>query len=97
MFDKVRHDPVSVKMLKINGTDLMQEFKLEPGPQIGAILDVILADVINNPRLNDRQVLLELAKPLINLNLAELRQRAKAVIAEERSLEDQQIRQQHRV
>lgn len=97
MFDKVRHDPVSVKMLKINGTDLMQEFKLEPGPQIGAILDVILADVINNPRLNNRQALLELAKPLINLNLAELRQRAKAVIAEERSLEDQQIRQQHRV
>lgn len=97
MFDKVRHDPVSVKMLKINGTDLMTEFELAPGPQIGAILDVILADVIENPQLNERSALLELAQPLISLDLAELRQRAKAVIAEERSAEDRQIRQHHGV
>lgn len=97
MFDKVRHDPVSVKMLKINGTDLMNKFKLKPGPQIGAILDVILADVIEKPQLNEPTALLELAKPLLDLDLATLRQRAKIVIAEERSAEDQQIRQQHQV
>ncbi len=97
MFDKVRHDPVSVKMLKINGHDLMTEFKLAPGPQIGAILDVVLADVIENPALNERQALLELAKPLTKLDLVELRQRAKEVIDEERQAEDQAIRQQHHV
>ncbi len=97
MFDKVRHDPVSVKMLKINGHDLMTEFKLAPGPQIGAILDVVLADVIENPALNERQTLLELVKPLTKLDLAELRQRAKEVIDEERQAEDQAIRQQHHV
>ncbi|HNW55795.1 MAG TPA: HD domain-containing protein, partial [bacterium] len=92
MFDKVRHDPVSVKMLKINGHDLMTEFKLAPGPQIGAILDVILADVIENPALNEHQALLNLVEPLTKLDLAELRQRAKEVIAEERQAEDQAIR-----
>lgn len=97
MFDKVRHDPVSVKMLKINGHDLMTEFKLAPGPQIGAILDVVLADVIENPALNERQALLELAKPLTKLDLVELRQRAKEVIDKERQAEDQAIRQQHHV
>lgn len=97
MFDKVRHDPVSVKMLKLNGTDLMEQFKLEPSPQIGAILDVILADVIENPELNEKKALLKLAKQLVGLDLAALRQKAKAVIAEERSIEDQQIRYQHRV
>ncbi len=97
MFDKVRHDPVSVKMLKINGTDLMTKFKLKPGPQIGTILDIILADVIDNPQLNDKDALLKLAQPLINLDLAELRQRAKSIIAKERLAEDQQIRQQHQV
>ena len=97
MFDKVRHDPVSVKMLKINGNDLMTKFKLTPGPQIGAILDVILADVINDPQLNEKPALLKLAQQLINLDLSELRQRAKSVIAAERSAEDQQIKQQHSV
>jgi hypothetical protein len=97
MFDKVRHDPVSVKMLKINGHDLITEFKLAPGPQIGAILDVVLADVIENPVLNERQALLELVKPLTTLDLAELRHKAKEVIAKERQAEDQAIRQQHHV
>jgi len=84
-------------MLKINGNDLMTKFKLTPGPQIGAILDVILADVINDPQLNEKPALLKLAQQLINLDLSELRQRAKSVIAAERSAEDQQIKQQHSV
>jgi len=97
MFDKVRHDPVSVKMLKINGTDLITEFNLRPGPQIGAILDVLLAKVINNPKLNEPSTLLAMAKSLVNLDLAELRQQAKEIINEERRTEDNRIRQQHKV
>lgn len=97
MFDKVRHDPVSVKMLKINGTDLITECNLRPGPQIGAILDVLLAKVINNPKLNEPSTLLAMAKSLVNLDLAELRQQAKEIINEERRTEDNRIRQQHQV
>jgi hypothetical protein len=97
MFDKVRHDPISVKMLKINGTDLMKEFNLRPGPQIGALLDVLLANVINDPKLNEPPTLLAMAKPLLNLNLDELRQQAKNIIDEERQTEDRRIRRQHRV
>ena len=84
-------------MLKINGTDLMKEFNLRPGPQIGALLDVLLANVINDPKLNEPSTLLAMAKPLLNLNLDELRQQAKNIIDEERQTEDRRIRRQHRV
>ena len=46
MIDRVSHDAVSVKMLKINGNDLIKKIKIKPGPKIGAILDVLLAEVI---------------------------------------------------
>jgi tRNA nucleotidyltransferase (CCA-adding enzyme) len=39
MMEKVQHDPISVKMLKINGDDLQTEVGLAPGPKMGAILD----------------------------------------------------------
>jgi len=35
MMEKVRQDAVSVKMLAINGNDLMELLKIEPGPKIG--------------------------------------------------------------
>lgn len=50
MIDKVSHDAVSVKMLKVNGNDLMQELKIKPGPKIGAILEVLLAEVIEDAK-----------------------------------------------
>ena len=54
MVDKVSHDPLSVKMLKINGNDLMKELELEPGPKIGAIFDVLLSEVIDDPKKNKK-------------------------------------------
>ena len=40
MMEKVQNDPVSVKMLKVNGDIMISELKIEPGPKMGAILDV---------------------------------------------------------
>ena len=97
MLDKVRHDPVSVKMLKINGTDLMEKLNLEPGPKIGAILDVLLSAVIEDPKLNTNEYLLNKSRELMNLDLTELREKAKSVITEKRAEEDKEIKKSHHV
>jgi len=97
MMDKVQHDPVSVKMLKINGDDLMAYLKIQPGPKIGAILDVLLAEVINNPKLNNKDYLEEKSKELINLELSVIRAKAKELISEKQSADDQQIKKSYYV
>lgn len=92
MMEKVRHDPVSVKMLKINGEDLMKALKTEPGPKIGAILDVLLSEVIEDPALNTKDYLEKRSKELNKLELSELREKAKEVIEEKREEEDQAMK-----
>lgn len=97
MLDKVRHDPISVKMLKINGQDLMDILKIEPGPKIGAILDVLLSEVIENPGLNTKEYLSNKSQELNKLDLKELREQAKLVIEEKRIEEDKKIKTSHHV
>lgn len=97
MMDKVRHDPVSVKMLKINGEDLMKYLKVEPGPKIGALLDVLLAEVIEDPALNTKDYLESRSKDLADMPLAELRSKAKELISEKRDEEDKAIKKDYYV
>lgn len=93
MMEKVRHDPVSVKMLKINGEDLMKLLKIDPGPKIGALLDVLLSEVIEDPSLNTEEYLQSRSQALSKLDLAELRAQAQTVIEEKRSEEDEAMKQ----
>jgi len=94
---KVQNDPVSVKMLKINGSDLMDLLKIEPGPKIGAILDVLLSEVIEDPKLNNKEFLEERSCELNKLNLAELRTKAKEVIEEKRARDDKKMKREFKV
>ncbi len=97
MMEKVQNDPVSVKMLEVNGDVLISELKMEAGPKMGAILDVLLAEVLENPELNDKKILLKRAKELDKLNLEELRAQAKEVIEEKREEEDKDIKKKFKV
>lgn len=97
MLEKVQNDPVSVKMLKANGLDLMTHLKIEPGPKIGAILDVLLSEVIEEPEKNEKDQLLARAKELAKLDLAELRIRAKGVIDEKRGEDDRKMKRRFKV
>ena len=94
MMKKVRHDPISVKMLKINGDELMSLLKIEPSPKIGAILDVLLSEVIEDPSLNIREYLAKRSLQLNQLELSQLRQQAKEKIAEKKMEDDQEIKQE---
>jgi len=55
IIEKVSEDPVSVKMLKIKGNDIMQILKISPGPKIGRILDILLSNVLDDPKKNKKQ------------------------------------------
>jgi poly(A) polymerase/tRNA nucleotidyltransferase (CCA-adding enzyme) len=95
MIEKVSRDPISVKMLAINGSDLMQELTMTPGPKIGAILDVLLAEVIEDPKKNTREHLLVRAKTLETEDLDRLRELAKDKIEEKRASDDQKVKHKH--
>lgn len=94
MFEKVQNDPISVKMLKINGTDLMDYLGLKPSPKIGAILEVLLGEVLEDPELNNKKHLSQRSKELNKLELDELRLKAKEVIAEKQIEEDAEMREE---
>jgi len=95
LIEKVSSDAVSVKMLKINGNDLMKELGMKPGPKIGAILDVMLSEVIEDAEKNSQEFLLARAKELDKEDLAKLRTMAKKKIEEKKEEEDQAIKNKY--
>ena len=95
IIEKVSQDAVSVKMIKINGNDLMKELKLKPGPKIGAILDVLLSEVIEDANKNEKKYLLSRAEELNKEDLTKLRTMAKKKIEERKEEEDQAIKNKY--
>ncbi len=64
LIEKVSSDPISLKQLKINGQDLMDQLRIKPGVIIGDLLNLLLAKVIDNPLSNKREKLLKLAEEI---------------------------------
>ena len=73
LVDKVSKDPISAKMLKINGNDLMKILEVKPGPKIGQILDVLLGRVLDDPKNNTKEFLEAESFKLIKLSDKELK------------------------
>ncbi len=81
MIEKVRHDPLSPKMLKVNGEDVMKILATPPGPKVGQILNILLEEVLDDPKLNIREHLESEIKKLGVLSdkkLTEMMKQAKA-------------------
>jgi len=54
--------PTSIKVLAIDGNDVMAHLGIGPGPRIGRVLESLLDAVTEDPELNTREKLLELAR-----------------------------------
>ncbi len=52
----------TVRSLAVNGEDLMRLLGLPPGPTVGVLLSELLAAVLDDPGLNTREKLLEIAE-----------------------------------
>ena len=72
VIEKVSQDPISVKMLKVNGNDIMKFLDIKAGPQIGWILDVLLGYVLTDPKKNKKDFLEKEIKKLGKLSEKEL-------------------------
>jgi len=99
MVDEAMRDPVSVGMLKIDGTKLI-EVGEKPGPRIGWILHALLEEVLDEPQKNTEEYLEKRAAELRAVDDAELRKMGEAG-KDRREEEDeaaiQQLRKKHHV
>jgi poly(A) polymerase/tRNA nucleotidyltransferase (CCA-adding enzyme) len=66
MIEEAERDPISVSMLKIDGTRLI-EMGEKPGPRIGWILHALLEEVLDEPRKNTSEYIEFRAKKLMEL------------------------------
>jgi len=90
MVEEAMRAPTSVKMLKIDGDDLMELLHEKPGPKIGYVLNALLEEVLEEPELNTIEYLKKRAGEMIELPLAEIvalaekgKEKKEAVEAEE--------------
>lgn len=60
----VRGDPLEPRQLAIDGDDLVAELGIEPGPLVGRLLSGLLEAVLEDPTVNSRERLLELARAM---------------------------------
>jgi putative nucleotidyltransferase with HDIG domain len=97
MVEKVSKDPISVKQLKVNGDIMIAEMNFKPGREIGAILDVLLSEVIENPELNDKEILAKRVEELRKEDLKSLRDLAKKKIKEEQKKEEDETKGKYHV
>lgn len=72
LMEKALLDPISAKMIKVNGKDIMDILNIPPGPKVGQVLDILLAQILNDPKLNDRIYLEAEIRRLGGLGEAEL-------------------------
>lgn len=85
--ERVSRDPISAKMLKINGNDVMKILGVSPGPKVGQILDILLGYVLEDPGKNKKEFLEKEIKKLGKLPDVELKNLAEKSKKEREKIE----------
>jgi hypothetical protein len=100
MIEKVKHDPVSVKMLKVTGEEVMQIADIPPSRKVGDILAALLDEVLEDPEKNSRENLESRIKELAKLSEEELAKRRKSAAEKKDAIEaetEEEMKKKHRV
>ncbi len=92
IIEKVSHDPISVKMLKINGDDLMKELNMKPSPKMGHILNILLDEVLDEPKNNQKEYLVKRAKELDDESLDKLEKMFKMAQAKTQEVAEEEFK-----
>lgn len=91
LVEKLSRDPVSVKMLRIKGDDIMKITGIPAGPKVGFLLNILLEEVIDDPTLNQKKKLEERARELGGMSDAELKKLAADAKKKAIALEEQEV------
>ncbi|MFN3693231.1 MAG: CCA tRNA nucleotidyltransferase [Candidatus Paceibacteria bacterium] len=100
MVDEALRDPISVKMLKMDGTRIMALTGEKPGKRLGYILHALLEEVLVDPSKNREEYLDNRVKDLILLDetaLKALGDAGKDKLAEEEAAALKEIAREHKV
>ena len=100
MVDQALRDPISVKMLKINGDKIMDITGEKPGRKLGYVLHAFLEEALEDATLNTEEYMEKRALQLLQLPQAELKTLAeagKARQAQEQAAALKDIAREHRV
>ncbi|RLC35213.1 MAG: hypothetical protein DRZ76_00715 [Candidatus Nealsonbacteria bacterium] len=98
LIERISRDPISVRMLKVNGEDVMSQLGIKPGPKIGHILDILLGHVLNDPKKNKKDWLVKEMRHLGKLSDKELEKMSQKAREEREQLEmkrDQMTKQKY--
>jgi poly(A) polymerase/tRNA nucleotidyltransferase (CCA-adding enzyme) len=98
MIEEAMRAPISVKMLKIDGTKIMEVTRETPGPKIGLILHALLEKVLDDPKRNTEKFLTKQSLELIKLpeeELKKLGEKGKEKKEEKEAKEIGEIRKRH--
>ncbi len=87
IIEKVSRDPISVKKLVVSGNDIMKILKIQPGPKVGQILDILLSFVLGEPKKNKKEFLEKETKKLGKLSEKELNKFAQEARGERGKIE----------
>lgn len=93
MIDKVARDPISPKMLKVDGNDIMKLLSIEPGPKIGMIMNALMEEVLDDPAKNSKDYLEPRVHTLAAMSEAELKQLSQQGKEKSKELEDEAVDQ----
>ncbi|MDE2173443.1 MAG: HD domain-containing protein [Patescibacteria group bacterium] len=100
MIEKVKRDPLSPKMLALNGDELMPLLGLTPSPRVGWILNALMEEVIDDPKKNEKKYLQRRAEELNTLTDGELQGLFASAQQRKRAAEgemDEDIKKKHHV
>jgi len=98
MVEKVKMDPISAKMIAVKGDEVIKAAGITPGPGIGAIIAILLEEVLDDPERNEKELLLARVKELAKLPVKELvkmSQKSKERAAGEQEKIDKEIKKKY--
>ena len=100
MVDEALRDPISVKLLKVNGDRIMELSGEKPGRKLGFVLHALLEEVLEDPSINTTEYMESRALELLKLPEDELKTLAEAgkkKQAEEEAEAIKEIAREHQV
>lgn len=100
MVEEALRDPISVKMLKIDGTRIMELTGEKPSKKLGDTLNALLEEVLEDPLKNTTDYMEKRALELMNMSeseLAELGQKGRQKKEEEEAAAVAELHKKHKV
>ncbi len=91
MIEEVLRDPISVGMLKIDGNTIIKTLGVTPGPAVGFMLNILLEEVLEDPKLNTEEYLVSQVTKLSQSPIEELKKMSEKAIELKNTVEEGEL------